>query len=777
MKKIIFSLLLSSVSLLSFTQNQYISGTILDSNTKEAMPFCKLTLKQDTIISAFAVTDMAGYFELPATYGNYNLSVKFIGYTTDSIPIEIRGKNIFLGTIQLSPNSSTLNTVEVKGSIRAIDIDKNEYIITDKMRTGTSKAIDLLDKVEGVSYNKYNKTIKVDNEQNVLLLVNGLQKSESFIKNINPKQIAKVEVIRDPSGQYGLEGYTSVINIKLKTNYVGQELMVSTETIFDPKTKVKANLVPISGLGLDYNFTRKSLNIYSQFWANNNNLNLKQKLVKTYNDGSKTIQFDENDADNLIIQEFSTGGVFGADYQINPKHLVSIEGGYNLSPNSITNEKSTIRNELNSTLLFSQNLHSQRYTKTKSYNTSAFYIGTYTKDKELKITYRNNGSFANTSSELSVDNLLFENEVKSDDYTNSLNLNWSHSLTKKISYQLGAGSNIGNKTIKNIKSVSNILSEFQQTVFRNNVFGYSTWKIHSKLSLKGGLAVENSITTSTEQKGNFWIYRPHFDLLYKPSEKINFRLKYRVNSNYPTLDQLNPKEIYLDNFSVQKGNPGLSPSTIHNYSIKASAMQGYLSAEVYIKNSENYIAPISELRTDGIFETNFKNIGGYIQKGVKANITVPFGNSLFWQTSVNIFNSEISYDNNINEFTDWSGESQLIYVNEKHGYFAGVLMQKSNIKRINPQGYTQNANDFWAFLIQKSLFKDKGSIMLLYMMPIDIGVVDYTFDNLIQTQQYTQVSTTNFNIIKNVIMIEMNYRFQSGKEIKKVDRKESKGFF
>ena len=148
MKQILFTLILSSISLLSFTQNQYISGTIVDSGTQEAMPFCKLTLKQDTVVSAFAVSDMNGYFELPATYGNYDLSIKFIGYTTDSMTIEIRNKNIFLGTIRLKQNNSTLNVVEVKGSIRDVNIDKNEYIITDKMRVGTSKAIDLLDKVE-----------------------------------------------------------------------------------------------------------------------------------------------------------------------------------------------------------------------------------------------------------------------------------------------------------------------------------------------------------------------------------------------------------------------------------------------------------------------------------------------------------------------------------------------------------------------------------------------------------------------------------------------------
>jgi len=775
MKNLLLTLLVSSASFLSFTQNQYISGTIVDSTTQEVMPFCKLTLKQDTIISAFAVTDMNGYFELPATYGDYSLSIQFIGYITDSMNLNIRAKNVYLGTINLVQSSSTLNSVEVKGSIRDIDIEKNEYIITDEMRAGTNKAIDLLDKVEGVSYNKYNKNIKVDNESNVLLLVNGLQKSEAFIKNINPKQIAKVEVIRDPSGQYGLEGYTSVINIKLKKNYVGQELMVSTETIFDPKTNVIDNLVPISSLGLDYNFTRKSLNIYSQFWGNNTNLNLKQRMLKTYNTGLKTTQFAENDAQNFTIQEFLGGGVFGADYQITPKHLVSVEGGFNFSPNNILSERSIITTELDSTLLFTQNLNSISHTNTKGYNASAFYVGTYSKDKELKLTYKHNGNFTTTKSELKVDHFPFENENKNDDFTNSLNLNWSHSLTKKVSYQLGFGSNIGNKTVTNIKSVSNILSQFNQFEFRNNVFGYGTYKISSKLSLKGGMAVENSMTSSTEQNQNFWIYRPHFDLLYKPHKMVNFRLKYRATSNYPTLEQLNPKEIYLDNFSVQKGNPALRPSKTHNYSIKASALQGLVSAEVYFKNSDDYIAPIGTLRADGIFENNFKNIGGFVQKGIKGSLLIPFGKSLIWQNSVNIFSSEISYENNTNKFTDWSGETQLIYINEKHNFYTGVLMQKSNIKRINPQGYTQNENDFWAFLIQKSLFKDKGSVTLLYLMPINFGV-DYTFENSITTQHYSQVSTTNFDIIKNVIMVQMSYRFQRGKDIKKIDRKVSKGF-
>ena len=93
MKEIILLLTLSFLSLNGFSQNQYISGTLKNDKLGEVMPFCKLTLKQDTIISAFAVSDMNGYFEIPAISGNYLLVIKFIGFKTDSLEVEVNDKN------------------------------------------------------------------------------------------------------------------------------------------------------------------------------------------------------------------------------------------------------------------------------------------------------------------------------------------------------------------------------------------------------------------------------------------------------------------------------------------------------------------------------------------------------------------------------------------------------------------------------------------------------------------------------------------------------------
>ena len=776
MKRFIILFLLSAFSTFSISQSKYISGTIKDSKTKEAMPFCKVILKQDSIVSAFAVTDMKGYFELPSQQGEYKLFIKFIGYQTDSIAIEVEDENIFLGKIELIENSSTLNTVEVKGSIKDFDIDKDEYLLTDKMRSGTAKATDLLDKIDGVSYNRYSKAIKVDNESNVLLLVNGLQKSETFIKNINPKQISKIEVIRDPSGQYGLEGYTSVINIKLKKNYIGQELMISSNTIFDLKTNYSQNLIPMNNLGIDYNYTKKSFNFYTQAWTDYNHFNLTQNTIKEYDNGFSIEQTIPEDTKNFIIKTFSTGILAGADYQITPKHLVSIEADYNVTPETNISNSFLVKNKINNVLINQFNYQSIQSSNSKSFDGSVFYIGTFSKHKKLKIRYNNSNTITSTKSSFIVNNNSFGNINEGTDNTNSLNINWSHNLTKKFSYQLGTGSYVINNKIKNYIGFSSDYNDFKQKNYKNNIFAYATYRFSKTLSTKAGIAVENYISKSNIQTGNFMIYRPHFDLLYKPSKWINFKLKYRASSDYPTLSMLNPKELFIDNLSVQKGNPNLSPSTIHTYSFKTTAIQGLLSAEIYSKQSTNLISSIGNLRTDGIVEYNYENLGGYIKNGLKLNLIIPIGEILFWQNNANIFKSNITYQNNSNTVVDWSGESQLFYVNEKHNFVTGVMMQKSNIKMINPQGYSQGENDFWAFMIQKSFAKEKGSLMFLYMLPINY-ISDYTQDSQVKTLNYTQHSSTNFDLIKNVFMIEFSYRFQKGKEIKTIDRKKPKGGF
>lgn len=54
--------------------------------------------------------------------------------------------------------------------------------------------------MNGLTYDRYNRAIKVDGDTRVIMLVNGLQKDQEYIKNLNPERIREIEVMRNPGG-------------------------------------------------------------------------------------------------------------------------------------------------------------------------------------------------------------------------------------------------------------------------------------------------------------------------------------------------------------------------------------------------------------------------------------------------------------------------------------------------------------------------------------------------------------------------------------------------
>jgi hypothetical protein len=49
------------------------------------------------------------------------------------------------------------------------------------MRKGAGDTKDVLSRVKGVDYDRYNNKIKVNNEDNIIILVNGLEKDQEYI--------------------------------------------------------------------------------------------------------------------------------------------------------------------------------------------------------------------------------------------------------------------------------------------------------------------------------------------------------------------------------------------------------------------------------------------------------------------------------------------------------------------------------------------------------------------------------------------------------------------
>ena len=776
--------ILLSISLLSLSMmaQKVVNGTVKDAENNSPLAYCSVLLTQADTISLFAITDDKGYFEIPTTPGKYSAVIRFVGYITDTIPVNMTNKDVFLGNIKLKPDTKVLDELVVKESARKIEIDKNEVVVTDEMRAGTATTSDVLDKVDGVSYDRYNDEIKVDSESNVLLLVNGLEKDQKYIKNINPDRIAKVEVIRDPGGRYGLEGYSAIINVKLKQNYVGQEIFINNMNVIDYDAPVKSKKMPMNNAYLNYNFTRKTLNIYAQAWAGSVRFGMLQSSVKDYDSGLRIDQRGKDGDWNGSLDKIYSYVTLGADYQLSPKHTVSLETHFGGSPKNNYEGNYIYRKFLGDSLTSTQDY----YMKTKSHNTNlsgtAFYLGNYSDDKTLNadVTLGRRSSGNYTGFEFDSSGMQDTETSGTENYV-KMNVEWTQNLNEKFSYQIGYGLTSDRMENKQILSTNEIPVQYVKTDLRNRGFLYGTYRILKPLTIKAGMAIENSLPTLNDKKQVYTIYKPHLDIQYKPLKQLSVKLQYRSDVDYPSLNQVDPTEIIYDAHTSMKGNPYLEPSTVNKLTAKVSVMGGFASVSAFYNFSNDYIARVGMQEGDRFIYT-YDNLGKYVDQGIRFNFTVPFGKKLFWQNNAKLYKSKIEYGGNVNNIKDWRGESNLMYVDKKSGMWAGVMFQKSNSHVITTYGYKQMQNDFWAVLAQKPFFQKKLSIMLMYMLPINF-LADYTQNTVVNAPTYSQEDIVDLNMVKNIFLFKINYRFHYGKEIKKIEKKierekqESGGFF
>ena len=767
-----------------------ISGQVKDAKTKVNMEFCNVAVfnQKDSLITG-GITDEKGFFTIPVFPGTYNLVISFIGYKSDTIKsINVSDKK-FLGILKLQEDATSLKEVTIKSNSYENKLDKDVQIVTNQLKEGTSNTKEVLDKLNGVDLDRYNNTIKVDNNDKVIILVDGMQKDQEYIKNLAPDRLKKIEIIRDPGGRYALEGYSAVISIILKKDYQGSEVFVSERTMQDPDA-IKTKYIPVqSDFSASLNYTYNKINVYAKYNNVTSSFNLNSSRKREYTNGLVINQVPNDDKDvNTNVNQLYNNYTLGADYYLNPKHTISFESNLQAQPFN-KNKTNVLYN-----MLFSNNeLVFDNYTFesiNKSGNTNSkntlFYEWKLDENNVINsnFTYSN---YSDKSNSITKEKLLLS---RTEDGTNEENrtksyVEFTHTFNKKTNLQVGYGNTwqASHSNLSIVELDSAYTNKFKYSDLRNKLYSYFSWQVNDKLGIKFGCAGETSSPNSNEQKHNYIIYQPYADIKYKPGKIIDFKLKYRASSNYPTMNQTSPFTTLIDQQTERTGNPYLKPEVTHKISLQTNIMGGLATIEPYFHYANNYITEIGTMRPDSVFEYKLSNNGVYKNFGTEVRLTIPLRKYLFLETSADFYNSSIKYGDKINNVNDWTMSSQLVYVNEKHGTVAGVQYQKGIFKNITAQGYNKWNNDFWITFVQQPFFKQKLSVMLLYFPPIAWGV-DFKQGSYLKTDTYKETVNNDISILKNIVMLEISYRFNKGKSVnKKVKdiendyQKKNKGLF
>lgn len=750
-----------------------ISGQVKDAQSKEILEFCSIAAlnKKDSLISG-AVTDEKGFFTLFLYPSRYKLVMHYVGYKTDTAQITASPANKFIGVFRLQPNQQSLSEVTVTTSSRENLIDKDVQIVTDELRKGTTDAKGVLGKLNGVEYDRFNNSIKVDNDAKVLILVDGMQKDQEYVKGLAPERLKKVEVIRSPGGRYALEGYSAVINIILKKDYQGMELAVHERAMIDANAYDNNGVWVQNNADATFTYTYNKLNVYAKYSRNFNNFNLQSTAKKEYDNGLVIERnFLAAKAPNLIVKQLYNNYTFGVDYYINPKHTISVESNSVQQPLSYntTEAEYNVLYGLNGTTIANFSSISKNTSAANTQYGSLFYEGKLDENNTINssFTYANyKNNYTNLYSETSLPQIYqIGNDNKN---ATKFYLEYTHAFKNQTSLQTGYGNTW--EKLNNTFSYNTTQSIFDFTDFRHKLYSYYSWK-KNKFSFRMGAAAETSQRNINGIHKSYLIWQPYGDVQYKHSQHLTVKLRYRTSAGYPDISEISPFTTSIDLQSAQKGNPLLRPEVTHKLSLQTNILGGLITIEPHYDFSNNYIAKTGTLRYDSIFEYSYHNIGHYEHYGLKAQVTIPLSKSFFLKSDCDFTKSSIRYTGNINRISNQIASNQLIYQHPKHETVVVLEYQKNLAKYISAQGYSKGDNDFWILLVQQPFLKKRLSVMLLYFLPVDFGV-DYDQGAYIRTNTYTERTTADIGFLKNMFILEINYRFNKGKSVNKTEKKQ-----
>jgi len=644
-------------------QNITVKGTVIDSATSAAMPYVTVSLqnaKTKQPVKAI-LSKENGSFELTAPLNNsYQLTVTFVGYKPNIIPITGTGGVVDLGKIILTPSSTKLNEVSITAAkpLMKQEVDRISYDVQADPESPALTALDMMRKVPLLAVDA-SDNILLKGSGNYKILINGKESAlmakdpSDILKAMPATNIERIEVITTPPAKYDAEGLSGIINIITKRNLSqGYNLGLNgrINSVFGPAINLngtykqgKFGLNAFIGVGeqrqpeLGNGSTQTFFQQQSVLTQNGTNtstgnfhygdveisyeidtLNLVTASVDLFGNtsisssGQLSDMLNSNGASTQFYNLANAGNsnFFGFDaainYQLGFKHqkgrLLTLSYKYNYSPD----------NELNNNI-FSQRLNYPQSLAPdyNQYNNSGSKVHTFQLDYEqpfkkltmeagTKAIFRNNFSAYHVDDRDSTTNQYITNPTQ----TNDFNYN---------------------------QGVYSIYNSYQLNL--------EDWTAKAGLRLEHTTINADFASTGSTVNQDYNNFIPSLSVQRKfKASSINFGFTERIQR--PGISQLNPFVDRTNPSYISFGNPNLRPELDHTFELTYSNFsKSSINAGFSYAFSNNSIQNVSGLqinnvggKIDTVTTSTYQNLGSNSTLGFNINTTQNFTKKL----SVNV---------------------------------------------------------------------------------------------------------------------------------------------
>ena len=595
-----------------------VSGKVIDKNTKVAIPYVNVTIKEDNKIITGGITQENGSFSIKnLALKEYTVEFQFIGYKKQILSVSLTpaNKSITLNTVTLEEDAVQLEGVEIVKERSTIEqkIDRKVINVGKDLIASGNTASEIMNNIPTVSVDPQTKELSLRGNSNVRVLIDGKPSNidaAQLLQQIPSSSIKQIELITNPSAKYNPEGMSGIINIILhKNSQQGFNGSLNSGVTFGITPKVNT--------ALNLNYKVGKVNFYSNYGLNHGK-NANHGNIESFRPNLENNQ--EFGSSNLNTSHLLK---LGMDYYVNEKNTLSFYTNQNFV-NGGGNGLTTV--DYNDVLLRDSEQLSNSDTENQTQTYDLAYKHDFIKKGETidfqtnfsKTTNPENSVYDYTQANPST-NTITTNDIERDTDYLQINIDYVNPISETVKLELGAETRIQKITNDFIETINETPTSYNRNgnsnfEFKRNIHSFYTnigkqWK---KWSVQAGARLEsyeidgdfkNVVTSSNPSENideesnitdNIFSVYPSLFFNYKASDKDSFNFNYSRRVDRPSIGQISPIREWTTPLIESRGNPSLEPQFTNSFEVNytRTTSLGSITTGVFYRQINDEISRI-----------------------------------------------------------------------------------------------------------------------------------------------------------------------------------------
>ncbi len=645
-----------------YAQKKTLSGSVVDKVGKP-LSFTTITLYSslDTQhIRQQKIANEDGTFLIDVdSLGTYMLKASLVGYKDFFSKVNVDNLNYNIGKISLLNQENVMDNVTVvaKRPLISKKIDRIVMDVSGNAAATGKSSMDLLKMAPGVLVS--NGNILINGTSGGRIMINGkillLSGSDlsNYLQNLKASDIEAIEIIAHPSAEYDASGSGGLINIVLKRvsksgfngsvafdygiglgkypkyypsfNFGYRKGKVSFSGGYNYSTEKEYAIIDQERQLPDNNYYRS--HTYSDYWRISHNLKFegtydisKRQYISLYyiyqpKHGSDSVYSNSNVISRLPMNNIFSTGTFPNSFD---SRYSNVGLNYSIQTDTSGSKFTFVADYTN----FNKDANSYTYSKTYNSNnneindtTFGFFYPNISKILTSNVSF--NKIFSKSLS-FSLGGKLTKTDISNDNYYNIFsNGLWNEPKELDLNYRYYEDIYAGYVNLK---------GDFKGIDFQAGLRGEQS-------NINGKVNAHNKDTTLSSSYFNLF---PTLHLLKNLDSKKDFSLTLSYNKRIerPTYSALTPYRYYIDNYSVQEGNPYLKPQFTNAFDVGLSYKQKYNVSLGYNYTNDVISTVIKTDPNDATMIVSTENVGK--NKVYSANFSASVKIAQWWNTTNNL---------------------------------------------------------------------------------------------------------------------------------------------